>query len=460
MGGSLVFAVAKLKGENRMSTPQATVAADRPASRSGPAHASRNSPIIYGLGTLGLSAIWHAFGGYYMFYYVDVLGLAVALAAVVNVVYAIWDAVNDPLVGYLADNTRTRWGRRRPWLLIGLPFLAVSLVLVYAVPESFRRKDVLFWYALVIVFLYETASTVMNTNYEALFPELFQAFRKRTRASATNHGLGMVGELVGFSLTPIVYTRFGFAGMAIFFAVFAGVLLTIAILRSVEDPSAQNSPPLALKTAFRQVLHDRPFWQFTVVVTFLWFTTGTYTVAIPFYAKYTLSAGPQAPSILFGTAFVVAIAVVSLWSWLVRAWGIKRTWLSAIAAMAASAIGLGVASNLTGGIVGAAIAGLGLGGFKVCREMLLANLIDRSRERCGRRCEGIYYGLNRFIGRLSRILEALSLVLIGVLFGYHSGENPGPDPAGAFRFLISVLPFVCMALGWVLAWRLDLGEDT
>jgi Na+/melibiose symporter-like transporter len=71
---------------------------------------------------------------------------------------------------------------------------------------------------LVIVFLYETASTVMNTNYEALFPELFQAFRKRTRASATNHGLGMVGELVGFSLTPIVYTRFGFAGMAIFFA--------------------------------------------------------------------------------------------------------------------------------------------------------------------------------------------------------------------------------------------------
>ena len=60
----------------------------------------------------------YAFGGYYLFYYVDVLGLAVALTAIVNVVYAIWDAVNDPLVGYLADNTRTRWGRRRPWLLI------------------------------------------------------------------------------------------------------------------------------------------------------------------------------------------------------------------------------------------------------------------------------------------------------------------------------------------------------
>ena len=83
--------------------------------RSQPKPTTKNSPIAYGLGTLGLSAIGHAFGGYYMFYYVDVLGLTVALAAIVNVVYAIWDAVNDPLVGHLSDNTRTRWGRRSPF---------------------------------------------------------------------------------------------------------------------------------------------------------------------------------------------------------------------------------------------------------------------------------------------------------------------------------------------------------
>jgi GPH family glycoside/pentoside/hexuronide:cation symporter len=443
-----------------VSSSQATAAQHHLTSQSESTPARRNSPIVYGLGTLGLSAIGHAFGGYYMFYYVDVLGLAVALAAIVNVVYAIWDAVNDPLVGYLADNTRTRWGRRRPWLLIGLPFFAVSLVLVYAVPLPLRRGDVLFWYALVMVFLYEAASTVMNTNYQALFPELFQAFRERTRASAYNHGLGMAGELAGFSLTPIIYTRFGFVGMAVFFAVFTGILLTISILRNAEDPNAQEHPPLDLKNAFREVLHDRPFWQATAVVTFLWFTTGIYTMAIPFYSKYTLAAGPRAPSILFGTCFVVAIAVVSLWSRLVRARGIKRTWLWAIAVMATSAIVFGAVPNLTGGIVGAAIAGLGLGGVKVCREMVLADLVDRNRERCGRRCEGVYYGLNRFIGRLSKILEALALVLIGVLFGYVSGENPGPDPASAFRFLISVFPFVCMVLGWVLAWRLDLGKGT
>jgi len=419
----------------------------------------KNSPTVYGLGTLGLAAVGHAFDGYYLFHYVDTLGLAVTLAAIVNVTYAIWDAVNDPLVGYLSDNTRTRWGRRRPWLLAGLPFYVVFLVLIYAVPEPFRQGDALFWYALVMIFLFETASTVMNTNYEALFPELFLAFRERTRASAYNHGLGMIGELAGFSLTPIIYTRFGFVGMAILFAVITCILLTVSILRNSEDPNAQKLPPLNLKPAFREVLQDRPFWQFTIVATFLWFTTGVYTIAIPFYSKYTLAAGPRAPSILFGTCFVVAIGVVSLWSRLVREWGIKRTWLWAIGVMALSAIVLGVVPNLTGGILGAAIAGLGLGGVKVCREMILANLVDRSKERSGHRREGIYYGLNRFIGRLSKILEALALALLGVLFGYVSGEDPGPDPANAFRFLISVLPFVCMAFAWALARKLRLEDN-
>lgn len=98
------------------------------------------------------------------------------------------------------------------------------------------------------------------------------------------------------------------------------------------------------------MLQDRPFWQFTIVATFLWFTTGVYTLATPFYAKYTLAASPQAPSIIFGTVFVVAIAVVSFWSKLVREWGIKRTWLRAIGVMTLSAVVLGLAPNLAVGM--------------------------------------------------------------------------------------------------------------
>jgi GPH family glycoside/pentoside/hexuronide:cation symporter len=102
---------------------------------------------------------------------------------------------------------------------------------------------------------------------------------------------------------------------------------------------------------------------------------------------------------------------------------------------------------------------MGLGGVKVCREMILASLVDRSKARSGHRREGIYYGFNRFIGRLSKILEALAFALLGVLFGYVSGENPGPDPKNAFRFLIGVFPFLCLVLAWALARRLDFESD-
>lgn len=188
-----------------------------------------NSPVVYGLGFFGLSLTSQALAGYFLFFYVDVLGLAVALAAVVNVVYAVWDAVNDPLFGYLSDNTRSRWGRRRPWLLAGLPFYLLLFVLIYAVPEAFRQGNALFWYVLIVVFVLETASTIVSTNYQALFPELFQSFRSRTRASAYTQGVGAAGELGGFALTPVVYVAFGFERMAVLFAVMAGILLLFPV---------------------------------------------------------------------------------------------------------------------------------------------------------------------------------------------------------------------------------------
>jgi GPH family glycoside/pentoside/hexuronide:cation symporter len=295
----------------------------------------------------------------------------------------------------------------------------------------------------------------MAVNYAALFPELFQGFRERARASSTYQGLGMLGELVGFTIPPFIYAKFGFVPMAISFAGVAGVALFLAILRNQEDPNALKAPPLYLHHAFGEVLKDRPFVLFTIAFTFVTFITAAYTLATPFWVKYTLETGPQGTSLIFAIVFIVAILSVSIWGRWVRVLGIKRSWLYSVGVMAASAVISGLASSLVFGAIGAAVAGAGLGGAKVCREIIMSNFVDRSLKRTGHRREGIYYSLLRVTGKLSKIVESLALVLLGLLFGYVSGENPGPQPENAFRFLISVFPFVFAIIAWLIASRLS-----
>ena len=149
--------------------------------------------------------------------------------------------------------------------------------------------------------------------------------------------------------------------------------------------------------------------------------------------------------------FILAIASVWMWNRCVRAMGVKRTWLWAVAILLSSAVTLGLAPNLVVGLIGAALAGIGLGGIKVCREMIVANMVDRSLARTGHRREGAYYSLLRVFGKLSKVLEAGALALLGLLFGYVSGAEPGPNPGTAFRFLISVLPLIFVTLSLLIS---------
>lgn len=417
--------------------------------------ATENSPIAYGLGSFGLESLFKVFAGFYVFYYTDKLGLAITMAAIINLIYGFWDAVDDPIVGFLSDNTRTRWGRRKPWLLTGLPFYVGFLVLVYAVPKPLQQGNTLFWYALVIFILFEAAYTVMSVNYSALFPELFQGFRERARASSTYQGLGMFGELVGFSIPPFIYAKFGFVPMAISFAGVSGIALFLGIIRNKEDPNALKAPPLNLKGAFGQVLKDRPFLSYIVAVTFLIYIPGVYTLGTPFWVKYTLAASPQGTSLIFAIVFSVAILAASIWGRFVHVLGIRRCWLLSVSLMALSAIILGLATNMVLGAVGAAVVGASMGGIKVCHQIIVANFVDRDLKRTGHRREGIYYSVLRVMGKFSKILESLALVLLTVLFGYVNGQNPGPHPGNAFRFLMSVIPFLLTIIAWLIARRLS-----
>ena len=123
-------------------------------------------------------------------------------------IYGIWNAINDPLAGQWSDRTRTRWGRRIPFILFGTVPFCIIFVLVWTVPQSVQASaNSLFAYFLAMAFLFDGLFTVVILNWTALFPEMYPSLRERSSVSATKQALGIVGMIVGMALAPAVRDR-------------------------------------------------------------------------------------------------------------------------------------------------------------------------------------------------------------------------------------------------------------
>jgi len=411
----------------------------------------RNSPWTYAVGMLALMIPSQAFSTYYSYFYVDKLGLAVGLATIARTIYMIWDAVNDPIFGYLSDGTRSRWGRRRPWIIATLPLYALFFVLVFTPPERLATQALFVWFTLALV-LFETMAAIQWTNYGALFPELFRGEAQRARASAIQQGYQILGILIGAAVTPIIFAALGFQKMAVLFAVAYAILMIGCIYSVQESPEGQASPPLKLIPAFRETLRNRPFWVFNIANSFAQTVNGLLGSMIPFYAKYALRIPEGQVSILLAMIFIPVIPLVSVWAWMIRRFGARRAWQIALAVYALSVIPMAFVRGLAGGAAGGFLVSFGLAGFLVTPSVVGAKIIDWDYQNTGRRREAIYGAVGGFITRASAFLSALAFWVVGMIYGYESGQNPGPNPEGAFRFLMSAVPFALLLIAFLITF--------
>lgn len=408
------------------------------------------SPVRYSLAMLGLTIPTQAFAAFLLYFYVDSMGLVVGAWAVIRTIYSVYDALCNPLFGYLSDRTRTRWGRRRPWLVTALPLYLIAFVFIFWIPAPLRQGSRLFWYALLAILVHDSLNTILWDNYSSLFPELFKGLHERSRVNALRQAFQILGLVVGIALSPVVYTKLGFAGMALVYAALAGVLVGLSFWGNREDPDAVHASPMPPLAAFKTTLSNGAFWVYAGVTSLTQLAFGVLVAGMPFYAKYSLKLSAAETTYLFGAVFGVALPMVALWAWIARRWGGKRAWLLAVGTLALSALPLTVAQGLAGGIVVGAVVGLGFSGVLVMGDVVMADVIDRDAEATGQRREGVYYSVNGFIVRLSGLLQGAAFWLAQVFYGYVNGEHPGPNPGAAFRFLMTTFPFVAVTVAvWV-----------
>ncbi|TJY41802.1 MFS transporter [Cohnella pontilimi] len=410
-----------------------------------------NSPMTYAFGMLAMMIPVQAFSSFYSFYYVETLGLGVGLATLARTIYMIWDAVDQPMFGYLSDKTRTRWGRRKPWIYSAMPLFVLTFVMMFSVPEGTSGMQLFYWF-LISLMLYETVSTVLWVNYGALFPELYRGDKIRAKASAIQQVFQIIALLIGSALTPLLYTNFGFDKMSMVYALAFVVFMWICMLTVREQPKASLEQPLKLGDAFKETLKNKEFWLFNIANSFAQTVNGLLGSMIPFYAKYVLKLESEGEvSIFLASVFVSVIPLVAIWYGVVRKLGGIRAWRLAFLMYALSVIPLWFAQGLGGGIAAGVSAGFGLAGFLVTPAVLSGRIIDLDEERTGRRREGMYTAVAGFITRSSGLISAMAFWIVGMAFGYVSGKNPGPNPEMAFKYLISVIPFCLLLVSFVIS---------
>jgi len=409
-----------------------------------------NSPMIYAFGMLAMMIPSQAFSAYYSYYYVDKLGLGLGLATLARTIFLIWDAVNQPLFGYWSDRTHTKYGRRRPWLFIAVPFFMLAFILVFSPPQNLSEIELFTWFLIALIF-YEAVATVIWVNYGALFPELFKGDRLRTKASAIQQGFQIVAILIGTALTPVLFQALGFGSMSIIYSLVFAALMLVFLLNVKEDEEAAKAPQLKLKEAFKETLKNKPFWLVNISNSFAQTVNGLLSATIPFYAKYVLKIPEDQNTILFAAVFVSVIPLVGVWYWLLRKMDPVKGWRWSFVVYALSVIPLFFGSNLVTGIIAGIIVGFGLAGFLVSPPMVNSRIIDLDVLKTGSRREGIYTAVSGFIVRSSGLISAVAFLIVGMIFGYESGDKPGPDPESTFRYLISVVPLVLLAISVVIS---------
>lgn len=409
------------------------------------------NPIIYALGMLGITIPGQMYSTYATFFYNDKLHLPLYMISVGMIFFTIWDAFNDPIVGYLSDRTRTKIGRRRPWLLAAAPLFCLFYILFFAPPSGLEAGIPLAIYFTVFLMLLETMGTVTGTNYHSLFPELFKTGKTRTFANALRQALQLVGMIVGVSMTPMFTEKFGYTSTAAFLSILGMSLLVISTFGSHEDPNYISTKTPGLKESLKAVIGNRNFWTVSFANFFYQATAGLLLAAIPYYIKYALALNDSDATYLTAAVFITAIPAMILWAKLINKFGALLMWRISLAFLGLSVVPMFFATSLTAAMIFGAFVGVGIAGVTANIDLINAKIIDEDAAASGLRREGIYISAISFIIRFSGFTKSLIFLLITLAFGFVDSSNRGSNPGMAARFMFSVFPVLLMIISYTIS---------
>ncbi len=419
----------------------------------------RAKSFNYAIGFFGMSIPINMLKTFAFTFFVLQRGVTTTQWATMMLIYAFIDALDNPVYGFLSDRTRSRWGRRRPWLAIGAPLLVLSLIAFYNVP-AFLAGNSIFVYCMLFYILTGTLDSVILANYGALFPELFRDDTSRAKTNAMRQAFQLVAMIISIALTPMVTAKLGYGLTSILYGILGGAVILYMTFTSRETKLDPEEAKPGLWKAIKDLLTNKKFWIAGFVGAFYSAAMSLVLASVPFFVQYALGLDSGNSTFLLAAVLLIAIAGVALWAWLVRKFSLMPVWRAALAVLAIAFVPLYFAQNLVMGIIFSAFVGLGFAGVITTMDLIGAKIMDEDTQKYGLRREGIISNAMGFMNRLNGLFTSAAYLLVSKIYLFQSGDNPGPHPDAAARFLMTLVPPVLMVISFAFSWFIDFKKPT
>jgi len=418
---------------------------------------SRLKSFNYAIGMFGTSIPINMLKTYAAIYYVDTLGLTTVQFASILSIYTFIDALDNPVYGFLSDRTRTRWGRRRPWLVISTLLLVLFFIGFYSPPAG-MAANTLFGYCMLFYFMAGTLDSVVNANYGALFPELFRTDASRASTNALRQAFQLVAMIISIALTPMITSAIGYQLTSIIYGILGGAVILYMAFTSREVSITEEEEKPQLWHSILSLLKNYKFWIAGFAGAFYSAAMSLVLVSMPFYVKYTLAIPENQATFLFAAVLLIAIGCVAVWAWLVRKYALIPVWRAALAVLAVAFIPLFFANSLVTALVASALVGFGFAGAITTNDLIGAKIMDEDTRKYNLRREGIISNALGFMNRLNGLFTGAAFYLVFKLFAFESGQNPGPQPDNAARFLLTVFPPILMVISFIFSFFINFSD--
>ncbi len=409
----------------------------------------------YSIGFFGLSIPINMLKAFAAVYYVDTKGYVTSSQmALMLFIYAFIDAIDNPVYGFLSDRTRTRWGRRRPWLAIGTPLLIIGFIFFYN-PPAFLAGQSLVVYFMLFYILTGTLDSVLNANYGALFPELFRGDENRASTNAMRQAFQLVAMMISVALTPMVTAKLGYGLTSLLYGLLGGAAILYMTFTSKETAIHVDEAKPKLWGSIKDLVKNRKFWIAGLVGVFYSAGVSLLLPVLNLYVIYTLKLPSEQTTYVMAPVLIITVACVAIWVRLVKKFTLMPVWRVSLAAFAISFIPLYFANSLITAILGSVVLGFAYAGVLTTMDLIGARIMDEDTQKFGLRREGIISNALGFMNRLNGLTTSAAWALVGLLFGYVNGNNPGPQPDNAFRFMLTVWPPIMVLIGFGFSFFID-----